>query len=218
MAIQTVFSDNLNPTTGSLTSRFKDAIGFYIDAPFIDSELEIDVFLQVFFPTQNGEKIRNLPLGRLSEGQITLNQTDTESLITIPGEYVDRGLEMALFFLSSDITYLEVYVVGTECSLCDLKNDIDEIKNELSTVKAQAANNGSSFLSTLSTIYSVLESFQTPFDYVEQEQLQNNVIEIKSDINDIQNTLGLILNALNLDAPPTNVSPVSAQQQLLFRR
>ena len=129
MAVLTVFSDNLNPTTGSLTTRFTQATGFYIDVPFLTVEMEIDVFLQVYFPTATGERVRNLPLGKLKDGEIKLNETDSETLISIPYEFVDSGLEMALFFLSSDTTYLDVYVVGADCTLCEIKSSIEQLQN-----------------------------------------------------------------------------------------
>ena len=80
MALQTVFSNNLDPANGSLTARFKHATAFYIDTPLESDELEIDVFLQVYFPTQTKERTRNLALGKLKDGQITLNETDTETV------------------------------------------------------------------------------------------------------------------------------------------
>lgn len=113
MAILTVFSNNLSPVQGSLSVRFTKAKGFFIDAPLTNFELEIDIFLQVYLPTPTGEKTRNLPLS-------VFNPHDTETLITIPDEYVDSGLEMALLFLASSTIYLEAYVIGAECTLCSI--------------------------------------------------------------------------------------------------
>ncbi len=131
MAIQTVFSDNLDPGNGSLSARFINATGFYIDAPLISEELEIDVFLQVYLPANSGERIRNLPLGKLVEGQIKLNQTDTETIAAIPYEYVGSGLEMALFFLASSTTYIEAYAVGSDCTLCQIREEILALSQEV---------------------------------------------------------------------------------------
>lgn len=137
MAVQTVFSNNLDPAGFNLSSRFVDAIGFYIDAPLIDSELEIDVYLQVYFPTSNGERIRNLPLGKITEQSILLNVTDTESVVAIDLEFVGTGLEMALLFLASSNTYLEAYVIGKNCTVCQLKTEIAEVKATLSSIQQQ---------------------------------------------------------------------------------
>ena len=137
-----------------------------------------------------------MPLGKLNNGQIILNQTDTESLTTIPSEYVDQGLEMALFFLSSDITYLEVYVLGANCTLCSVDAKVDEI------------------LSTLQVAQS------TEF----QDQLIQFVIDnfLPQLVNLLLPGIGSLLtpiiqNFLPGGNPPA-LPPASAQQQLLFRR
>lgn len=122
MALLTVFSDTLNPQAENLSVRFTGAVGFYIHAPLLTTELEIDVFLQVYLPNSSGERVRNIPFGKVEEQAILLNVTDTETLITIPSEYVDSSLEMALLFLASDAVYLEVYIVGVDCSLCEIRN------------------------------------------------------------------------------------------------
>ena len=83
MALLTVFSDNLDPENGSLTARFTNATAFYIDAPLLGAELEIDAYLQVYFPTAIGERVRNLPLGKLKDGEIKLNEIDSISVETI---------------------------------------------------------------------------------------------------------------------------------------
>jgi hypothetical protein len=88
-------------------------------------EYEVDVFLQVYFPNIAGERVRNLPLGRISEGSILVNQIDTETVIPIPNEFVDSGLEMALLFLSSDYTYIDAYIVKPNCILCELNAKLD---------------------------------------------------------------------------------------------
>jgi len=137
VVLQTVFSDNLNPATGNLTERFQNATAFYIDAPLLDAEMEIDVFLQVYFPAASKERLRNLALGKLKDGQITLNETDTETVVPIPNEFVDSGLEMALFFLPSDEIFLEVYVLGKDCTLCNLDLKIDAILENLETIGSE---------------------------------------------------------------------------------
>ncbi|MEM7762092.1 MAG: hypothetical protein AAF298_28845 [Cyanobacteria bacterium P01_A01_bin.40] len=136
MAVQTVFSNNLNPSTGSLTSRFTNATAFYIDAPLLADELEIDVFLQVYFPTATSERVRNLALGKLKDGQIKLNETDTETVVAIPSEFIDSGLEMALFFLSSDTTFLDVFVLGQDCTLCGVNSRLDALETKIDLVLA----------------------------------------------------------------------------------
>ncbi len=111
MAVQLVFQRNLDPTSPNLTSRFTDVVGSYIAAPLISAELEIDCYLQIYFPAVIGEQVRNIPLGRITEGSILLNRTDTETALPIPEEFIDTGLEMALLFLSSDSTFIQAAVV-----------------------------------------------------------------------------------------------------------
>ena len=146
MAIQTVFSNNLDPTTGSLTSRFTNATGFYIDAPLLNEEIEIDVFLQVYFPTESKERVRVLALGKLSDGQIKLNETDTETVKAIPKEFVDSGLEMALYFWSSDNTFLEVFVVVPDCSLCQIQGGVLSLLEEFDRINSPNQNLNAGFL------------------------------------------------------------------------
>ena len=146
MALQTVFSNNLDPQNGSLTARFINATAFYIDAPMLNAELEIDVFLQVYFPTETGERLRNLALGKLKDGQITLNETDTVTVEPIPNEFLDSGLEMALFFLPSEPIFLEVYVLGKDCTVCGLDVKLDAIATVLNDLAAAQQNNNADLL------------------------------------------------------------------------
>ena len=148
MAIQTVFSNNLDPQNGSLTSRFINATAFYIDTPLLAFELEIDVFLQVYFPTNTGEQIRNLRLGSLFDGEIKLNETDTETVVPIPSEFLDSGLEMALFFLPSEPIFLEVFVIGVECTLCQVQGGIFSLIDEVNELK-DSFNNISTILNLI---------------------------------------------------------------------
>lgn len=137
MVLQTVFNGALNPTTGSLTARFVNATAFYVNAPLLSDELELDVFLQVYFPATDGERVRNLALGKLKDGQIKLNEVDTETVVPIPNEFLDSGLEMALFFLASESYSLEVYVLVQDCTLCELENKIDDLDNKLSSLTSR---------------------------------------------------------------------------------
>jgi len=146
VALQTVFSNNLDPQNGSLTARFINATAFYIDAPMLNAELEIDVFLQVYFPTETGERLRNLALGKLKDGQITLNETDTVTVEPIPNEFLDSGLEMALFFLPSEPIFLEVYVLGKDCTVCGLDVKLDAIATVLNDLAAAQQNNNADLL------------------------------------------------------------------------
>lgn len=142
MAVQTVFNGLLDPSQPNITARFVDATGFYLHAPLLSSEVEIDVFLQVYFPQIVGERVRNLPLGKLSENSLLLNQADTESVTPIPAEFVDTQYEMALLLLPSEAFTLEVVVIKPNCTvltLCldiaDLQQDVTDIKNTIDFVE-----------------------------------------------------------------------------------
>jgi hypothetical protein len=148
VAILTVFSDNLSPVNSSLSVRFTKATGFFIDAPLTNFELEIDIFLQVYLPMPTGEKTRVVPLS------VALPH-DTETLITIPTEYVDSGLEMALLFLASSTTYLEAYVIGESCTLSriDTKlNQITQLITDMSYFLQDSNSNGSATSSTTASV------------------------------------------------------------------
>lgn len=131
MVLQQIYSRNLDPSQPNLTQRFSNAIGFFIDVPLIDDELEIDVFLQVYFNLGGREVARILPIARIEEQAILLNKTDTETLFTIPSELIDSSSEMALLFLSSDTTFLEVYIVKQSYNLND---ELKIIKDKLDLI------------------------------------------------------------------------------------
>lgn len=140
MAVLEVFSDNLDPAQPNLSARFTNGVAFFINAPLIEPELEIDVYLQVYFPSVTGELVRNLPFTKTIEGSTLLNVTDTESLVTIPSEYLDTGLEMALLFLASDNTYLDVFVVTKgeqqETDFSELLEQLDLVFTTLQAILA----------------------------------------------------------------------------------
>ena len=131
MVLQQIYSNNLDPSQPNLTQRFSNAIGFFIDVPLLSSELEIDVFLQVYFNLGGREVARILPIARIEEQAILLNKTDTETLFTIPSELIDSSSEMALLFLSSDTTFLEVYIVKQSYNLND---ELKIIKDKLDLI------------------------------------------------------------------------------------
>ena len=135
MAVQLVFQGNLDPSNPNVSSRFTDAIGFYIAAPLITAELEIDVYLQVYFPAVIGEQVRNIPLGRVIEQSILLNVIDTETALAIPKEYLNTGLDMALLFLPSSTTFIQAAVVKKNCSLCQIAKDTSDIKSRLDGIE-----------------------------------------------------------------------------------
>jgi hypothetical protein len=134
VAVQTVFSNNLDPSAPNLTSRFTGATGFYIAAPLITAELEIDCYLQVYFSAIIGEQVRNIPLGKIEEQSILLNLTDTETASVIPIEFVDTNLEMALLFLASDSTFIQVAVIKPDCTLCSLQIQLNELSNRVDLI------------------------------------------------------------------------------------
>jgi hypothetical protein len=108
MALTPVFNSTLDPTQPNLSSRFRDAVAFFIAAPLLSDEVEIDVFLQLYLPFN---QVRNIPLGKISEQAVLLNLTDTESISVIPEEFMDTDLEMALLFLPSQAFTLQAYVI-----------------------------------------------------------------------------------------------------------
>jgi len=136
VALQLVFSQNLDPSGINLSSRFTGAIAFLIEAPLISSELEIDVFLQIYIDGVVGKIVRNIPLAKISEQAILLNLTDTEIIQTIPAEFVNTGYEMALLFVpnSGETTFLYASVIQPDCSLCELDNRLNELSAKLDLI------------------------------------------------------------------------------------
>jgi hypothetical protein len=141
VAVQLVFSDNLNPAAPNLSSRFTGAIGFYISAPLISAELEIDCYLQIYFPAIVGEQVRNIPLGKIEEQSILLNISDTETANIIPIEFVDTNLEMALLFLASDSIFIQVGAIKPDCTICSLKTQIDLLTAKVDLILNVVPNN-----------------------------------------------------------------------------
>ena len=128
MAVQLVFNGILNPATVNLSVKFTDAIAFYIEAPILDGDVEIDVFLQLYLPNN---KVRNIPLGKLEEQAILLNQTDTETASFIPYEYQDTTLEMALLFLPSEAFTLQAFVITKEVTLLGIQDQLAVISQQI---------------------------------------------------------------------------------------
>ena len=178
MVVKSIYSNNLNPAQPNITERFTNAVGFFINAPLLDAELEIDCFLQVYLPFTAGEQVRNYPLGKITEQAILLNLTDTESLVSIPEEFLDTDLEMSLLFLASDTTFLEVYVIEKKYNLAD---DLTLIKDQLSTIQLQenvleAISNLLLQLSQLDTgIFTIFEALTLLIPESETPQLESNL-------------------------------------------
>ncbi len=139
MAVQIVFQNNLVAASENLSTRFVDATAFYIAAPFLSVEYQIDVFLQVYFPAITGEQVRNIPLGQISKQAILLNVIDTEQVQTIPSEYLNTGLEMALLFLSSDNTFIQAAIIKPDCSLREICTRLTAIEQALNVVLPRSA-------------------------------------------------------------------------------
>ena len=140
MVLQVVFQGNLTPSSENLSARFRNATAFYISAPLINAELQIDVFLQVYFPALIGEQVRVIPLGRIEEQAVVLNIIDSETVQVIPNEFVDTNLEMALLFLASDETFIQATIVKPNYTLNDISDSLEEINAKLTTIEDTQIN------------------------------------------------------------------------------
>ena len=96
--------------------------------------MEIDCYLQLYLTGISGEPVRNIPLGKIQESAILLNLTDTETVSTIPIEYIDTGLRMRLLFLASSTTFLYAYAIKPDCTLCQLDNKITALAQQQATL------------------------------------------------------------------------------------
>lgn len=135
MALEIVFQNNLAPDSENLSTRFIDATGFYIAAPFLSSEYQIDVYLQLYLTTQTDEQVRVLSLGTIEEKAVWLNIIDTERFQTIPTELLSTGVEMALLFLSSDETFIQAAIVKPECTISDVCSSLSAIEARLTAIE-----------------------------------------------------------------------------------
>lgn len=135
MALQLVFSGNLDPAAVNLSARFKQGTAFFVEAPLLTSELEIDVFLQVYLSGIIGEVVRNIPLGKIEPEAISLNVSDTETANLIPIEYQNTDLEMALLFLPSSATFLYATVIKPDCSLCVIEGQNSDLQDTLASMQ-----------------------------------------------------------------------------------
>ncbi len=194
MAIQLLYSDNLDPDSGSLTARFSGATGFYIDAPTLGAELEIDVFLQVYLVDGEGETPRNLALGKLKDGEIKLNETDTETVTPIPDEFLDTGMEMALFFLPSEVVALDVWLVVPDCNLCTIDTGLSAlsttINNRFDDIEAQLTAHSNS--------------------------VDARFVMVNQTLAAMQATLAQILAAVTVDVITPGAVPTQAEQDFFF--
>ena len=140
MALQVVYSGNLDPSDPNLSVEFSNATAFLIQAPGLNAELEIDCFLQLYVTGLTGEIVRNIPLGRIEEQAILLNISDTETVQSIPAEYLNSGLQMRLLFLASEATFLYAYIIKPDCTLCDLSAQNIDISLRLDRIEQALTN------------------------------------------------------------------------------
>lgn len=131
MPVTEVLSKIVVPDKTNLTDRFVDAIGFYIFTSLIDTEVEIDVYLQIYLPLN---RIRNIPLCQIIEQETKQNITDTETILSIPEEYQDTGLQMALLFLPSESFQLDVFVITKNFTLSSLNDKLIAIERKINEI------------------------------------------------------------------------------------
>lgn len=134
MAVQSVFSNFLDPSTPNLSDRFKGATAFFIEASLINAEFEIDCYLQVYLPSITGEVVRNIALGKIIEQSILLNIADTEIVSLIGKEFIDTDYEMALLFLASSNTFLRAAIIKPDYSLAQLDQKVNQIEQQLNVI------------------------------------------------------------------------------------
>lgn len=123
MTTQRIFTGTANPANINRTNRVKDVAGFFVVAPDIADEVEIDFYFQVeVSPLQN----------RL----IKLNQSstvDSLSLYIIPEELQTTGLTGYGAFITTFPLNVEVWAIYQDFSRQDLENKLDEIDAKVTT-------------------------------------------------------------------------------------
>ena len=115
MPQQKVFSGDANTNIVNRTDNLNSAVAFYVLAPDITDELEIDFYLQLEVSTDKNQRIRITPD----------NFASSLLVYEIPQQY--QGLDLNIYgaFLVSFNLSLEVWAITSEVSLKAIKEKID---------------------------------------------------------------------------------------------
>jgi hypothetical protein len=97
----TILSSTLNPSIENYSDTFSEGIGFYLIAPTLISEVEIDIFLQIQFSPTTIRLVRLEPL----------NVSNTERFTLIPAELREINVPMRLLILPNQAFLLEIILV-----------------------------------------------------------------------------------------------------------
>lgn len=119
----TIFSNTLDPTVENYSDTFLGAIGFYLIAPSLTSEVEIDIFLQVNFSPTIIRLVKLEPL----------NISNTERLTLIPAELRELSVPMRLLILPSQAFFLEIILVKVTYNDALKDEIIDTLSNLIIT-------------------------------------------------------------------------------------
>jgi hypothetical protein len=122
MSITKVFDGIANTNTENLTALVNGATGFYIVAPDLSEEIELDFYVQ--FELNIFERNKRIRI----QDDITLS--DTLTLIPLPEELRNiNSNNIKLLFLTDIQFYLEVYIIIPD--KFDGEEDLEEIKTQL---------------------------------------------------------------------------------------
>jgi hypothetical protein len=128
MSVLKVFSGILKKDELNNSLTFDNAVGLFISTPNLDTEYEIDCYVQVHISIEELEFTRNYPLSKIKDDGAFFNRVDTDTLFILPRELLDTSAKLSLVFLSSDNTFLEAYIL--------VKDDLNTSENIISKQRA----------------------------------------------------------------------------------
>ena len=84
MSILKVFSGTLKTNEINKSIIFSNAVGLFISTPNLNTDYEIDCYIQVHFTIDNSEFIRNYPLSKIKDSSLFFNRISTDTLFILP--------------------------------------------------------------------------------------------------------------------------------------
>ena len=141
-----IFNDSVSSAGINLSAEFTSGMGFYLIAPGSSYEYEINIFLQLSISNTEKRLIRLEPH----------NISNTERLTLLPTQIVDLGLPMQLLIVPSTDFAMQIILVQSDCSLCQIQSDISTLKNQINSNFAAVNQTLAAMQTTLGQILAIV--------------------------------------------------------------